>query len=85
MVCLRHCYTELRRYKGPQAPSVLHLHLFQYLILAQALYYFHEDAQDGGGLTGTGAEHAGGGRASYIPTLSSSSQPPGKGWHWLHT
>lgn len=74
-MCLRHCYDELRRYKGPQALSVLYLHQFQYLVLVQGLHYFHEDAQDGGGLVGTGGEQI---RASYIPTLSSSSQPPGE-------
>ncbi len=74
LVCIRHCYNELRRFKGPQAPSVLYLHQFQYLILMQALHYFHEDAQDGGGLVGAGREQI---TASYIPTLSSSAQPPG--------
>ena len=74
LVCLRHCYEELRKYKGPDALSVLYLHLFQYLILTQALHYFHEDAEDGGGsLTGSGERS----RASYIPTLASSTQPPG--------
>ena len=76
LVCLRHCYNELLKFKGPHAPSVLYLHQFQYLILAQALHYFHEDAQDGGGLVGSGGEQL---TASYIPTLSSSAQPPGTG------
>ena len=75
LVCLRHCYVELNKYKGAGAMSVLYLYQFQYLILAQALHYFHEDAQDGGGLVGVAES-----RASYIPTLSSSSQTPGE---WL--
>ena len=75
LVCLRHCYDELRKVKGRQAGSVLRLHQFQYMILAQALHYFHEDAQDGGGLAGSMGDHL---TTSYIPTLSSSAaQPPG--------
>ncbi len=81
LVCLRHCYGELKKHKGAGATSVLYLYQFQYLILAQALHYFHEDAQDGGGLLGVGVGTES--RASYIPTLSSSSQTPGEregGW-----
>ena len=72
LVCLRHCYGELNKVKGAAAISVLQLYQFQYLILAQALRYFHEDAQDGGGLVGVGVG------TGYIPTLSPSSQTPGQ-------
>jgi len=75
LVCIHHCCNELCRVKGRHSPSVVYLHLFQYLIMAQALRYFHEDAQDGGGSYGGGGERA---RSSYIPTLASSTQVPGE-------
>ena len=63
LVCLRHCCDEVRKAKGPNSMPVVYLHLFQYHVLAQALRYFHEDMDSGGG---------------FIPTLPSSSQAPGK-------
>ena len=75
LVCIRHCCDELRQVKGSECSSVVYLHVFQYLIMAQALRYFHEDAQDGGGSYNSGERS----RSSYIPTLASSTQVPGKG------
>ena len=75
LVCIRRCSKDLCRVMGRHSPSVVYLHLFQYLIMAQALRYFHEDAQDGGGASGGGGERA---RSSYVPTLASSTQVPGE-------
>jgi hypothetical protein len=63
LVCMHHCCEELRKTRGPHAMSVVYLHRFQYHILVQALRYFQEDVTPEG--------------AGYVPTLPSSTQPPG--------
>ena len=63
LVCMRHCCEELRKTRGPRVMSVVYLHQFQYHVLLQALRYFQEDVTPEG--------------AGYVPTLPSSTQPPG--------
>lgn len=77
LVCLRHCFDELFKAKGAEALSVVHLHVFQYHILAQALRYFQDDIQEGVRGGGSGRRSRTEYRRSYVPTLPSSAQPPG--------
>ena len=63
LVCMRHCCEELMKTRGPRAMSVVYLHRFQYHVLVQALRYFQEDVTPEG--------------AGYVPTLPSSTHPPG--------
>ena len=75
LVCVRHCYDELVKTKGPGSMTVICLHQFQYHILMQALQYFHDDLPDSG--IGGGANERLTRTLSYVPTLSSNAQPPG--------
>lgn len=76
LACLRHCCEEIRKGKGHDSIPVVYLHRFQYHVLVQALKYFHEDMGTNVGIGGVGG--------GYVPTLPSSSQPPGKGYrHWV--
>ena len=75
LVCLRHCYDELIKSKSPDSMSVIYLHQFQYHILTQALQYFQEDIQDSG-VGGVASEKSR--TLTYVPTLPSNAQPPGK-------
>lgn len=74
LVCVRHCYDELLKSKGPDSMPVIYLHQFQYHILMQALQYFHEDLQ-GNGIGGVASERTR--TLTYVPTLSSNVQPLG--------
>lgn len=74
LVCIRHCYDELLKSKGPGSMSVIYLHQFQYHILTQALQYFHEDLHDNG-MGGVASERSR--TMTYVPTLTSNVQPPG--------
>ena len=78
LVCLRHCYDELLKTKGPDSMTVICLHQFQYHILMQALQYFHDDLQDHGMVGGGGAQSERFSRTlTYVPTLQSNAQLPG--------
>ena len=76
LVCLRHCYNELLKTKGPDSITVVCLHQFQYHILMQALQYFHDDLQDNG-MVGGGASERFSRTLTYVPTLQSNAQLPG--------
>ena len=77
LVCVRHCYDELLKSKGPDSMTVVCLYQFQYHILTQALLYFQDDV-NGSGIGGVVSERLTR-TLSHVPTLHSSAQPPGKG------